>query len=108
MGYMRLVLLSSLLTVLYPWIAGRFDRAPRAAELVSIMLANVRHGADCPAAAGLCRRRNRPGRPVRAARGAQPGGGGSGPHRFGATVGAVAAFVLLATVVSALMWRYRE
>jgi hypothetical protein len=124
-----LVLLSALLTLVYPWVSGRFERAPRLADVGLILLANL----VCAAAGGaLAALFARPAVRSRAIRvlgvtaclvvtvplGLSPAVATANafdttvaaqvPQRFAGTLGSVAAFVLIAGFLSSLLWRYRE
>jgi hypothetical protein len=128
-GLGALILISSLLALAYPIVAGRFERAPHPGEIALILLANIVCAAAGSALAALF------ARPVTRSRavallaltaclvvtvplGLSPGvatasafdttSASQVPHRFAVTFGAVVAFVLVATFVSSLLWRRRE
>ena len=128
-GLAALALLASLLTLGYPWIAGRFQRAPSAAELGWILVANLVCSGAGSALAALFARPAVRSRAVTVLAvtaclvvtvplGLSPAPATANaldttvaaqlPARFGGTIGSVTAFVLVATFVSALLWRYRE
>ena len=129
LGVGVLVLLSSLLTLAYPWISGRFERAPRLADVGLILLANLVCAAAGGALAGLFARPAVRSRTVRVlgvtaclvvtvplglspavetAKAFDTTAAAQVPQRFAGTLGSVAAFVLVAGFLSALLWRYRE
>jgi hypothetical protein len=128
-GLAALTLLTSLLTLGYPWIAGRFVGPPSAADLAWILVANlVCAGAGSALAAMFARPAVRSRAVTVLAVTAclvitVPLGLSPAPAtanaldttvaaqvaaRFGGTIGSVTAFVLVATFVSALLWRHRE
>lgn len=128
-GLVALALLSSLVTLAYPWIAGRFQDSPSVADLGWILVANlVCAGAGCALAALFARPAVRSrsvtvlavtaclvitvplglSPAVSTAHALDTTVAAQLPARFGATIGSVTAFVLVAAFVSALLWRYRE
>jgi hypothetical protein len=128
-GLAALALLASLLTLLYPWIAGRFQSSPSAVELGWILVANLVCAGAGSALAALFARPAVRSRAVTVLAvtaclvvtvplGLSPAPATANaldtsvaaqvPARFGGTIGSVAAFILVATFVSALLWRYRE
>jgi hypothetical protein len=128
-GLGALIVVSSLLTLAYPWVSGRFETAPSAAELAIILLANIVCAAAGSALAALFARpatRSRAvallaigtGLVVTVPLGLSPSvatakaldttAASQVPDRFAITLGSVVAFVIVASVVSALLWRYRE
>lgn len=129
LGLGVLVLLGSLLTLGYPWIADRFDRAPGLADAGLILLANLVCAAAGSALAALFSRptvRNRTvtvlgitaclvvsvplglSPAVTTATALDTAAAAHVPGRLAGTLGSVAAFVLVAAFVSGLLWRYRE
>ena len=129
LGLGVLVLLGCLLTLVYPWISGRFERAPALADVGLILLANLVCAAAGSALAALFARpavRSRTvmvlgvtaclvvtvpiglSPAVETARALDTTVAAQVPARFAGTTGSVAAFVLVATFVSGLLWRYRE
>jgi hypothetical protein len=128
-GLAVLALLASLLTLACPLVAGSFQRAPSAAELGWILVANlVCAGAESALAALFARPAVR-SRAVTVLAvtaclvitvplGLSPAPAPANaldttaatqvPARFGGTIGSITAFILVATFVSALLWRYRE
>jgi len=128
-GLAVLALPASLLTLGYRWIAGRFERAPSAAELGWILVANLVCAGAGSALAALFARPAVRSRAVTVLAvtaclvitvplGLSPAPATANaldttvasqvPARFGGTIGSVTAFILVATFVSALLWRYRE
>ncbi|HEY4427979.1 MAG TPA: hypothetical protein VGN08_07225 [Solirubrobacteraceae bacterium] len=128
-GLSALALLASLLTLAYPWIAGRFQRSPSAAELGWVLVANLVCAGAGSALAALFARPAVRSRAVTVLAvtaclvitvplGLSPAPATANaldttvasqvPGRFGGTIVAVTAFVLVAIFVSALLWRYRE
>jgi hypothetical protein len=124
-----LVLLSALLTLVYPWVSGRFERAPRLADVGLILLANLVCAAAGGALAALFARPAVRSRTVRVlgvtaclvvtvplglspavatAKAFDTTVAAQVPQRFAGTLGSVAAFVLIAGFLSSLLWRYRE
>jgi hypothetical protein len=128
-GLGALILISSVLAVAYPTIAGRFERAPHPGELGLIVLANLVCAAAGSALAALFARPATRSRAVSLLAlatclvvtvpiGLSPAvatasafnttAASQVPHRFAVTFGSVVAFVLAATFISALLWRHRE
>ena len=128
-GLGALILISSLLAVAYPTLAGRFERPPHPGELGLILLANLVCAAAGSALAALFARPATRSRAVSLLSlatclvvtvplGLSPAvatasafnttAASQVPHRFAVTFGSVVAFVLVATSISALLWRHRE
>lgn len=129
LGLGLLVLVGSLLTLGYPWVAGRFARAPRIVDLGLVLLANLVCAAAGSALAALFARpavRNRTvtilgittclvvtvplglSPAVETTRALDTDVAAQVPGRFAGTLGSVVAFVLVAVSLSGLLWRYRE
>ena len=128
-GLGALILISSVLAVAYPTLAGRFERAPHPAELGLIVLANLVCAAAGSALAALFARPATRSRAVSLLAlatclvvtvplGLSPAVetlkafdttvAAHVPQRFAGTLGSVAGFVLVAGFLSCLLWRYRE
>lgn len=128
-GLAVLAVVASMFTLGYPWVAGRFDRAPTAAELGWVLVANLVCAGAGSALAALFARPSVRSRAVTVLAvtaclvvtvplGLSPAPATANaldtevaaqvPGRLGVTIGSVTAFILVATFVSALLWRYRE
>lgn len=124
-----LTLITSVLALVYPTVAGRFERAPDPAELGLILLANIVCAAAGSALAALFARPATRSRAVAllglatclvvtvplglspavaTARAFDTTAASQVPDRFALTFGAVVGFVLAAMFISALLWRHRE
>ena len=129
LGLAALAVLASLVTLALPTLSGRFERAPHADELALILVANLVCASAGSALAALFARPILRGRAapvlglmtcllatiplglspaVATARALDGAGAADVPERIAPTIAAVLAFVVVALLVSALLWRRRE